>query len=37
VGQGFPGYFDNKDDLKFSKGLDIMEFEEGSIAIKRVV
>ena len=29
-------YFDDKGDLKFSKGLDFMEFEEGSIAIKRV-
>jgi hypothetical protein len=29
-------YFDDKADLKFVKGLDLMEFEDGSIAIKRV-
>jgi hypothetical protein len=29
-------YFDDKGDLKIVKGLDLMEFEEGSIAIKHV-
>jgi hypothetical protein len=29
-------YFDEKGDFKFTKGLNVMEFEEGPIAIKRV-
>jgi hypothetical protein len=29
-------YFDEKGELKFTKGLNLMEFEEGPIAIKRV-
>ena len=34
--KAFRVYFDNKGDLKFSKGLDLLEFDEGPIAIKRV-
>ena len=33
--KAFRVYFDNKGDLKFVKGLDLMEFDEGAIAIKR--
>jgi len=29
-------YFDDKGDFKFMKGLDLMDFKEGPIAIKRV-
>ena len=32
----FRVYFDDKGDLKFVKGLDLMKFDEGSIAIKCV-
>jgi hypothetical protein len=35
--KAFRVYFDEKGDFKFTKGLNLMEFEEGSIAIKRVV
>ena len=34
--KAFRVYFDDKGNLKFVKGLDLMEFEEGPIAIKRV-
>jgi hypothetical protein len=34
--KAFRVYFDDKGNLKFVKGLDLMEFEEGSIEIKRV-
>ena len=34
--KAFRVYFDDKGDLKFTKGLNLMEFEEGPIAIKRV-
>jgi len=34
--KAFRVYFHDKGDLKFSKGLNIMEFEEGPIAVKRV-
>jgi hypothetical protein len=34
--KAFRVYFDDKGELKFVKGLDLMEFEEGPIAIKRV-
>ena len=34
--KAFRVYFDDKVDLKFTKGLNLMEFEEGPIAIKRV-
>lgn len=34
--KAFLVYFDDKGDLKFVKGLDLLEFEEGPIAIKRV-
>ena len=34
--KAFRVYFEDKGDLVFSKGLDLLEFEEGSIAIKRV-
>ena len=34
--KAFRVYFDDKSDLKFVKGLDLMEFDEGPIAIKRV-
>ena len=33
----FRVYFDNKDNLTFVEGLNLMEFEEGPIAIKQVV
>ena len=32
----FRVYFDEKGDLKFTKGLDLIEFEEGPIAVKRI-
>jgi hypothetical protein len=34
--KAFRVYFDDKGELKFVKGLDINEFDEGPIAIKRV-
>ena len=34
--KAFRVYSDNKGDLKFIKGLDLLEFKEGPIAIKRV-
>ena len=34
--KAFLVYFDDKGDLKFIKGLDLMDFKEGPIAIKRV-
>jgi hypothetical protein len=34
--KAFRVYFDDKGELKFVKGLDLMEFVEGPIAIKRV-
>ena len=34
--KAFQVYFDDKGDLKFVKGLDLTEFEEGPIAIKRI-
>ena len=34
--KAFLVYFDDKGDLKFVKGLNLLEFEEGPIAIKRV-
>ena len=34
--KAFQRYFDDKGVLKFIKGLDLMEFEEGPIAMKRV-
>ena len=34
--KAFRMYFDDKDNFKFVKGIDLMEFEEGPIAIKRV-
>ena len=34
--KAFQVYFDDKGNLKFVKGLDLTEFEEGPIAIKRV-
>jgi hypothetical protein len=34
--KAFRVYFDDKGELKFVKGLDLMEFEEGPIAFKRV-
>jgi hypothetical protein len=34
--KAFRVYFEEKADLTFSKGLDLFEFAEGTIAIKRV-
>ena len=34
--KAFQVYFDDKGDLKFVKGIDLMEFDEGPITIKRV-
>lgn len=34
--KAFRVYFDEKGDLKFTKGLNLLDFEEGPIAIKRV-
>jgi len=34
--RAFRVYFDDKSDIKFSKGINIMEFEEGPLAVKRV-
>jgi hypothetical protein len=34
--KAFRVYFDDKGDLKFVKGLDLLEFDEGPIAIKRL-
>ena len=34
--KAFRLYFDEKGVLKFTKGLDLMQFEEGPLAIKRV-
>jgi hypothetical protein len=34
--KAFRVYFDKKGDFKFTKGINLMEFEEGPIAIKRV-
>jgi hypothetical protein len=34
--KAFRVYFDDKGELKFVKGLDINEFDEGPIAIKHV-
>jgi hypothetical protein len=34
--KAFRVYFDDKAEFKFTKGLDLLEFEEGPIAIKRV-
>ena len=34
--KAFRVYFDKKEEFKFTKGLDLFEFEEGPIAIKRV-
>jgi len=34
--KAFRVYFDDKCDFKFVKGLDLYEFEEGPIAIRRV-
>ena len=34
--KAFRVYFDEKGEFKFTKGLDLFEFEEGPIAIKRV-
>ena len=34
--KAFRVYFDEKGEFKFSKGLNLMEFQEGPIAIKRV-
>ena len=34
--KAFRVYFDDKGDLKFVEGIDLMEFDEGPIAIKRV-
>jgi hypothetical protein len=36
VGQGFQVYFDDKRVMNFTKGLNLMEFDEGPIAIKYV-
>ena len=34
--KAFRVYFDEKGEFKFTKGLNLMEFQEGPIAIKRV-
>ena len=34
--KAFRVYFDEKAELKFTKGVNILEFEEGPIAVKRV-
>ena len=34
--KAFRVYFEDKGDLIFSKGLDLLEFDEGPIAIKRI-
>lgn len=34
--KAFRVYFDDKGELKFVKGIDLMEFDEGPMAIKRV-
>jgi len=34
--RAFLVYFRDDGDMKFSKGFDIMEFEEGPLAVKRV-
>ena len=34
--KAFRVYFDENADYKFTKGVNLMEFEEGPIAIKRV-
>jgi hypothetical protein len=36
MGQGFCVCFDEKGEFKITKGLNLMEFEEGPIGIKRV-
>jgi hypothetical protein len=35
--KSFQVYFEDKGDLKIVKGLDLMEFDEGSLAIKQVL
>lgn len=35
--KAFCVYFDKKGEFKFTKGLNFMEFQEGPIAIKRVL
>jgi hypothetical protein len=34
--KAFRVYFDENGDYKFTKGLNLMEFQEGPIAVKRV-
>lgn len=36
MGQSFPGVFDDKGVLKFTKTLDLMEFKENPIDIKQI-
>ena len=36
MGQGLWDDFDDKEVLKFIRGMDLMEFDKGPIAIKRV-